>query len=126
MLGTSALAGDAGQMDATRTPWRLGHRPALDGLRGLAVALVIADHTAYLPEPDGRVGVVVFFVLSGFLITRVIVEAPDAGPWAMPAFVADRFVRLLRALAVMVVFVSVGLAVQDFTRGPIVGRAVPA
>ena len=126
MLGRDAFARDAGQVDATQVPWRLGHRPALDGLRGLAVALVIADHTAYLPEPDGGIGVVVFFVLSGFLITRVIVEARDAGTWSMPGFVANRFVRLFPALLVMVVVVSVGLALQGYTRDQIAGRAVPA
>ena len=47
-----------------------------------------------------------FFVLSGFLITRVIVEARDDGSWSMPAFVANRFVRLFPALLVMVLAVS--------------------
>jgi peptidoglycan/LPS O-acetylase OafA/YrhL len=113
-------------MHATQVPWRLGHRPALDGLRGTAVALVIADHAGYLPEPSGGIGVVVFFVLSGFLITRVIVEARDAGTWSMPGFVANRFVRLFPALLVMVAVVSVGLALQGLTRDQIADRAVPA
>jgi peptidoglycan/LPS O-acetylase OafA/YrhL len=113
-------------MRTTTVRWTLGHRPALDGLRGLAVALVLADHTAYLREPSGGIGVVVFFVLSGFLITRVIVEARDSGTWSMPGFVANRFVRLFPALLVMVAVVSVGLALQGFTRDQVAGRAVPA
>src|SRR6478735_1853778 len=86
--------------------WRVGHRPALDGLRGVAVLLVVADHAGFLPEPDGGIGVTLFFVLSGFLITRMIVEAREAGTWSMPAFLANRAVRLFPALLVMVAAVS--------------------
>src|SRR6476661_5191671 len=86
--------------------WRVGHRPALDGLRGVAVLLVVADHAGFLPELSGGIGVTVFFVLSGFLITRVIVEAREGGSWSMPRFMANRFVRLFPALALMVVVVS--------------------
>ena len=83
--------------------WRLGHRPALDGLRGLAVALVLLDHSAVLPDPVGAFGVTVFFVLSGFLITRVIVEAREAGTWSYRRFLGNRAARLLPALVVVVV-----------------------
>jgi peptidoglycan/LPS O-acetylase OafA/YrhL len=113
-------------MPITSARWRLGHRPALDGLRGLAVLIVVADHAGYLDEPAGGMGVTVFFVLSGFLITRVIVEARDDGSWSMPGFVANRFVRLFPALLLMVTVVSVVLATRGFTLEQIAGRAVPA
>jgi len=113
-------------MRTTHGQWRLGHQPALDGLRGVAIALVVADHAGYLDEPVGGIGVVVFFVLSGFLITRVIVEARDAGTWSMPVFVVNRFVRLFPALLLMVTIVSVVLARRGFTPGQIADRAVPA
>ena len=100
----------------THVPWRLGHRPALDGLRGAAIVLVIADHSGYLPEPAGGIGVTVFFVLSGFLITRVIVEARADGSWSMPGFVANRFVRLFPALLVMVLVVSALMAERGLLR----------
>jgi peptidoglycan/LPS O-acetylase OafA/YrhL len=112
-----------------RTPpvrWRLGRRPALDGLRGLAVVLVVADHAGYLPEPAGGIGVVVFFVLSGFLITRVIVEAREGGTWSMAAFAANRFVRLFPALLLMVSVFSVVLAVRGVSADRIEDRAIPA
>ena len=113
-------------MRATHVPWRLGQRPALDGLRGVALVLVVADHAGYLREPAGGIGVTIFFVLSGFLITRVIVEAREAGTWSMPAFTANRFVRLFPALLVMVVVVSAVLAARGYTTDVIVDRAVPA
>jgi peptidoglycan/LPS O-acetylase OafA/YrhL len=113
-------------MHSWQTRWRLGHRPALDGLRGVAVLLVVADHTGYLSEPAGGIGVTVFFVLSGFLITRVIVEAHDDGTWSMGGFMANRFVRLFPALLVMVVVISAILLARGFTDHFVADRAVPA
>jgi peptidoglycan/LPS O-acetylase OafA/YrhL len=109
-----------------QAPWQLGHQPALDGLRGAAVLVVLADHAGFLPEPSGGIGVTVFFVLSGFLITRVIVEARQSGSWSMAAFVANRFVRLFPALAVMVCLVSVVLLFRGFTTDFVTDRAVRA
>jgi len=113
-------------MHSRQKRWRLGHRPALDGLRGVAVLLVIADHTGYLREPAGGIGVTVFFVLSGFLITRVIVEAHDNDSWSMGGFLANRFVRLFPALLVMVAVVSVIMLARGFTKDFVSDRAVPA
>jgi peptidoglycan/LPS O-acetylase OafA/YrhL len=111
---------------AEKPEWRIGRRPALDGLRGVAVLLVVADHAGFLPEPAGSIGVTVFFVLSGFLITRVIVEARQTGSWSMPRFAADRFVRLFPALLVMVLSVSILLLAEGFPAQVVVDRAVPA
>ncbi len=113
-------------MRRTQARWRLGHRPALDGLRGVAILLVVADHGGYLREPAGGIGVTVFFVLSGFLITRVIVEARDSGTWSMPGFVANRFVRLFPALLLMVTVVSAVMAQRGFRADRIADHAVPA
>ena len=113
-------------MGVPQAGWRVGHRPALDGLRGVAVLLVVADHAGFLPEPSGGIGVTVFFVLSGFLITRVIVEAREGGSWSMPRFVANRFVRLFPALALMVVVVSTILLAGGFPAEGVAARALPA
>ena len=113
-------------MDAPQAGWRIGYRPALEGLRGAAVLLVVADHAGFLPEPSGSIGVTVFFVLSGFLITRVIVEARESGSWSMQRFVANRFVRLFPALALMVVVVSTILLADGFPADGVADRAVPA
>jgi peptidoglycan/LPS O-acetylase OafA/YrhL len=113
-------------MHSMQVRWRLGHRPALDGIRGAAVVIVIADHAGFLPEPDGGIGVTLFFVLSGFLITRVIVEARDSRTWSMAGFVANRFVRLFPALALMVAVVSGILLARGLPVREVTARAVPA
>jgi peptidoglycan/LPS O-acetylase OafA/YrhL len=78
--------------------WRLTHQPALDGLRGLAVAGVLLFHGGHLS--GGFLGVDAFFVLSGFLITSLLlVETRDRGGIALRAFWARRARRLLPALA---------------------------
>jgi peptidoglycan/LPS O-acetylase OafA/YrhL len=106
------------QRDAlARGGFRLGHRPALDGLRGLAVLVVMVGHlnligsaadllTPHLPFATllagGYFGVDIFFVLSGFLITATLVEEHQAtGYIRCKAFYLRRVVRLLPALAVM-------------------------
>jgi peptidoglycan/LPS O-acetylase OafA/YrhL len=76
----------------------LGHRPALDGLRGVAVLLVMAFHTWHLPG-GGFLGVNVFFVLSGFLITNLLlVERGETGRVDLMRFYARRARRLVPAL----------------------------
>ncbi|MGY5190263.1 UNVERIFIED_CONTAM: acyltransferase, partial [Bacillus amyloliquefaciens DSM 7 = ATCC 23350] len=53
---------------------RRGAIPALDGIRAVAVALVLADHGGILGVDGGFLGVDVFFVLSGFLITSLLLD----------------------------------------------------
>jgi len=81
----------------------LPYAPALDGMRGLAVALVVLAHAA----PNfvvGRVGVDVFFVLSGYLITTILlVEWRSRGRIDLRAFYVRRFLRLFPPLAVVLV-----------------------
>ncbi|RXS80262.1 acyltransferase [Streptomyces sp. TM32] len=82
-----------------RTPGR-AHIAPLDGLRGLAVAAVLLFHAGYLG--GGFLGVDLFFVLSGFLITGLLLgEAQKRGRIQLGAFWARRARRLLPALAVM-------------------------
>jgi peptidoglycan/LPS O-acetylase OafA/YrhL len=80
--------------------WRLGYRPALDGLRGVAVLLVIAQHAEVpLMERAGGVGVTMFFVLSGFLITSILLDEHErTGRTDLVRFLFRRAKRLLPAL----------------------------
>jgi peptidoglycan/LPS O-acetylase OafA/YrhL len=95
------------------TAWRLGYRPGLDGLRGVAVILVVLAHEA-LVRNAGAVGVNVFFVLSGFLITSLLlVEARDAGRIDLVAFYRRRAARLLPALFAVSFVVGTYLVLTD-------------
>jgi len=79
-------------------------RNDIEGLRGIAVLLVVAFHVGVPSLPGGFVGVDVFFVLSGYLITGLLVtEHATTGRIAPAAFYARRVRRLLPASAVMVV-----------------------
>ncbi|OBA94335.1 hypothetical protein A5662_19485 [Mycobacteriaceae bacterium 1482268.1] len=82
--------------------------PALDGVRALAVALVLADHGGVPGVAGGFIGVDVFFVLSGFLITSLLLdELGRTGGIDLPGFWVRRARRLLPALIVMVLAVVV-------------------
>ncbi|MFM2078383.1 MAG: hypothetical protein RJA49_2273 [Actinomycetota bacterium] len=77
----------------------LGHRRGLDGVRALAVVLVAGVHTHPRIVPGGSIGVDVFFVLSGFLITSLLLEELDAHDRIFfGRFYARRALRLLPAL----------------------------
>lgn len=79
---------------------------ALDGLRGAAVVGVILFHAGHLK--GGYLGVDLFFVLSGFLITRLLlVEMSDTGRIDLKAFWGARFRRLLPPIAVTLAGVAV-------------------
>jgi peptidoglycan/LPS O-acetylase OafA/YrhL len=78
---------------------RLEHQPALDGMRGLAVAGVLLFHGGKLA--GGFLGVDAFFVLSGFLITSLLLVEARRGGVALRSFWARRARRLLPALAGM-------------------------
>lgn len=80
---------------------------ALDGLRAVAVALVLADHGGIPGVSGGFIGVDLFFVLSGFLITALLLdELGRTGRIDLPAFWIRRGRRLLPALVLMVLTVA--------------------
>lgn len=96
MSSTSALAGVKAPSAAI---------PALDGIRALAVMLVFFSHGGPGTMVPGGLGVTVFFVLSGYLITTLLRrEYAAGGSIAMPAFYLRRLLRLMPPLLVVVLF----------------------
>lgn len=94
---------------------RLGYTPALDGLRGIAIGIVLLEHFALLPGNaflPVTGGLDLFFVLSGFLITTLLLEEhAEAGRISLPGFYARRARRLLPGLFVMLaVFAVIAVA----------------
>lgn len=91
--------------------------PALDGLRGVAIILVLATHRFGWPR-GGQLGVDLFFILSGFLITSLlIVEVEHAGRISLRSFYARRAARLLPGLALLLCVYLVAAAAKG-TDGP--------
>lgn len=90
---------------------REGRRPgvhALDGLRAIAVTLVLADHGGIPGMSGGFIGVDLFFVLSGFLITSLLIdELGRTGRIDLAGFWIRRVRRLLPALVLMVLTVAI-------------------
>jgi peptidoglycan/LPS O-acetylase OafA/YrhL len=92
---------------ARSTSPRLHHLRALDGLRGVAVVAVVVYHFAPSVAPGGFLGVDLFFVLSGFLITSLLMnEWEGRSRISLPAFWGRRARRLLPAL--LLVLAAVG------------------
>ena len=88
------------------SPRRLRHLPGLDGLRGVAVVGVLAFHAGHLT--GGYLGVDLFFVLSGYLITSLLVlEWSGTGTVVLSRFWARRARRLLPALFAVLAVVGV-------------------
>ena len=91
-----------------------GYRPALDGIRAIAVLAVIAYHFNYGWAPGGFLGVDVFFVLSGYLITSLLLgEYARTGRIALRDFWLRRARRLLPALFVLLVVVAIWVGLDE-------------
>jgi peptidoglycan/LPS O-acetylase OafA/YrhL len=82
-------------------PLRGSYRRDIDGLRALAILPVIAHHIGIRAARGGFVGVDVFFVISGFLITQVLLEDLRGDRFSLVAFYERRIRRILPALLVV-------------------------
>ena len=96
---------DTRDLIATRTSAPLGFRDDINGLRALAVLGVVAFHADRAWVPGGFTGVDVFFVISGFLISRIVMRECAAGHFSLAAFYARRARRILPAMLAVVAFV---------------------
>jgi peptidoglycan/LPS O-acetylase OafA/YrhL len=91
----------------------VNYRPDIDGLRGIAVLLVVAFHAAPTLLPFGYLGVDVFFVISGYVITRDIAARQEAGAFTLLDFYLRRVRRIFPALlVVLAASVLIGAAVM--------------
>jgi peptidoglycan/LPS O-acetylase OafA/YrhL len=88
-----------------------GYHPGLDGVRGVAILLVLGQHAPTRPLIDGFVGVTVFFCLSGYLITTIMVRQIRSGTIDVRAFYRRRAARLCPALVTVVVATIVVLLI---------------
>jgi len=89
------------------------YRADIDGMRAIAILLVAVFHFKLFPLGDaGFIGVDVFFVISGFLITRILVDRLDAERFSLSGFYIARLRRLMPALvATLVLYLAVGFFV---------------
>lgn len=92
------------QRDPTPSHTAHDYRADIDGLRAIAVGAVVIYH--YFPEalPGGYVGVDVFFVISGYLISRIIIGQLQRNQWSLHTFYIRRIRRILPAVTAMLVF----------------------
>lgn len=104
----------------TPNRYTLGYMPSLDGMRGIAVLLVIIFHGRTGIIPGGYFGVDIFFVLSGFLITSILLrEYSKTGNINLANFYLRRVLRIVPALALMMMaYASVALLIRMDLRIP--------
>jgi peptidoglycan/LPS O-acetylase OafA/YrhL len=80
----------------------MSYRPEIDGLRAFAVLPVILFHFGFGWISGGYLGVDVFFVISGFLITSILIKENDTGKFSLQTFWIRRIQRILPSLIVVV------------------------
>jgi peptidoglycan/LPS O-acetylase OafA/YrhL len=106
------LGGDSdGRYPSKFADWldgrHVNRNPAFDGLRAVAVTLVMVHHGLMPLFPGGSLGVDLFFVLSGYLITGILLrEAEDTGDIKVGRFLLKRALRLMPALILLIATIS--------------------
>jgi peptidoglycan/LPS O-acetylase OafA/YrhL len=102
-----------------------GYHPGLDGVRGVAILLVLGQHAPTRPLIDGFVGVTVFFCLSGYLITTLLVRELQTATIDLRAFYRRRAARLGPALVAVVAATIVVLLIgrHDLSLGQVFAPA---
>ena len=86
----------------------LAYRPDIDGLRAIAVMAVIGFHAAARFVPGGFVGVDIFFVISGYLISGIILKGLEQDSFSFADFYARRIRRIFPALILVLLATAIG------------------
>src|ERR1051325_6278412 len=109
---------DVPGLDEREGHFRLGYVTALDGFRGLALLAVVLGHSRLDFFRGGVIGVHTFFILSGFLITCILVREWDQhGGIDLRQFYLRRARRIFPALTLVLIGYAVFLATQVLMRG---------
>ena len=96
-----------GMSQPTTVKYRFTYIPELDGLRGISILLVFIHHVYFTVLPGGFLGVDIFFVLSGFLITSLLLREWDQfGSLNLKLVYIRRALRLMPALITLVLILS--------------------
>lgn len=114
-----AVGAAQGEQPAAGAPSHQHRRLDIQGLRALAVLVVILDHVGMPGFPGGFVGVDVFFVISGYVITRMLLHKPTRprGAWFLD-FYAKRARRIVPAATVVIVLTVIAtFELTNFLRG---------
>jgi peptidoglycan/LPS O-acetylase OafA/YrhL len=88
-------------------PSARAYRPDIDGLRAVAIVLVVLSHLGLKKTAGGFVGVDIFFVISGYLLTGNIAHSIATGRFSIAGFYERRIRRIFPALVVMLVATSI-------------------
>jgi peptidoglycan/LPS O-acetylase OafA/YrhL len=86
---------------------KISYRPDIDGLRAIAVLLVVLFHININLIPGGYIGVDIFFVISGFLITKIIHNEISSGKFSITNFYVRRARRIIPALTSTIIVTSI-------------------
>lgn len=87
---------------------KISYRPDIDGLRAFAVSAVVLFHCGFYGLSGGFIGVDIFFVISGYLITSLLIRDLTKGDFSLTAFYAKRIRRLYPALVFTLFITLIG------------------
>jgi len=103
--------------EAGSAPEDRAFRPDIEGLRAVAVLLVVTDHVGISHLPAGYIGVDVFFVISGFVITGILLrERVATGRTGLMAFYGRRARRIIPLAALVIVIACIAVRILDGER----------
>ncbi|WP_061222774.1 acyltransferase family protein [Leptospira weilii] len=90
-----------------KIPTNKEYRPDIDGLRAIAILLVVAYHTVPYRFKGGFIGVDIFFVISGYLISNIIFKSLESDTFSFKDFYLKRIKRIFPALLILFAFILI-------------------